>query len=255
MKLTEMDLKLDTGGIPDFSYQKASVMQGVLMEWLDPEYAAALHRNRWNPYAQYLEYRDNAWHWMIKTFEEEADQRIGGAVLNPEKTQIELRHSAVKIPIVDKQVSSVDSDQLLNQYYFQDAPKTIRVYFKTPTAFKRQGEYLFYPDIRCVYQSMILKYDAVTVKSGEAETAVLEELVKNTRILQYRLRSCSFHLEGVRIPSFMGEILLGLRGSQTLINYVHFLFRFACYSGAGIKTAMGMGAVGIRERRRNGVTE
>lgn len=250
MKLVKIDLTLDVGEGQEFSFQKASLMQGVLMEWLPADYAGKLHQNRWNPYSQHLERRDGVWHWLIHTFEEEADEKIGAAVLDPGREEIELKHGPTRIRILDRQVTAADTDQLLNQYYFQDAPRSIRVSFQTPTAFKRQGEYLNYPDMRCVYQSMILKYDAVTAGTGEVVEPVLEELTANTRVKQYRLRSGSFHMEGVRIPSFMGELLLTLGGSQTLTNYVHFLFHFACYSGIGIKTAMGMGSIDIQENNQ-----
>lgn len=250
MKLVTIDLLLDVEENQRFSYQKASLMQGVLMEWLDSDYAEKLHSGGWNPYAQYLEKVDGAWHWIVKMFDEEACQNISKALLDETKKSVYLRHEGTEIHILNRKIDIIETEDLLNQYYFQDAPKQIRIRFKTPTAFKRQGDYLFYPDIRCILQSMILKYDAVTAKTGNVDEKILEELVKNTKILQYHIRSSYFSLERVKIPAFTGEIFLGLRGSQTMINYIHFLFHFACYSGIGIKASMGMGAIEIKEKRK-----
>ena len=64
-------------------------------------------------------------------------------------------------------------------------------------------------------------------------------------LTRYELRSTSFSLEGVRIPSFVGRMTLKMTGTQTMSNFARMLFDFGCYSGIGIKTALGMGAVRI----------
>jgi CRISPR-associated endoribonuclease Cas6 len=50
-------------------------------------------------------------------------------------------------------------------------------------------------------------------------------------------------MEGVKIPSFVGKITFRMHGAQTMTNLAQMLFRFGEYSGIGIKTALGMGAV------------
>jgi CRISPR/Cas system endoribonuclease Cas6 (RAMP superfamily) len=42
---------------------------------------------------------------------------------------------------------------------------------------------------------------------------------------------------------------LRLHGPDTLARYVRFLLRFGEYSGVGIKTAIGMGGIRIKEGR------
>lgn len=250
MKLAKMDFQLEIKENQEFSYQKASLMQGVLMEWLDSEYAGKLHQGGWNPYAQHIEKINGEWHWIITTFEDEAYQNICSVLMEREQEEIVLKYNQQKIAIRNKKLELSSSEQLMNQYYFQDAPRNIKIHIVTPMAFKQRGSYVFYPDMRCMIQSMIHKYDAVTSREGEIDEQILEELVKNIYIQQYNLKSCRFHLEGVRIPAFIGEIQFGFHGSQTLINYMHFLFHFASYSGIGIKTAMGMGAIDVQERER-----
>ena len=43
MKLTKISLKLDIKEGQDFTLQKASLMHGILMEWIRPAYAEKLH--------------------------------------------------------------------------------------------------------------------------------------------------------------------------------------------------------------------
>lgn len=218
----------------------------ILMEWISPEYVEQLHKGGWNPYSQHLEKIGQEWHWIISIFDDEAYEQIYPNII--EKNEVYIRHDDIKIKIIEKETVSITTDELLETYYFQHMPRSIKIKFKTPTAFKQKGQYLFYPDLRCILQSMILKYDAVTVKEGTIQEEILEELVRNTRITQYNLRSCSFYMEGVKIPAFIGEIKLAISGPQTLVNYINFLFRFACYSGIGIKASVGMGAIEIQEK-------
>ena len=225
---------------------KSPGVMRVLMEWLDSDYVTELHSGGLNPYSQHLEKKEETWHWIINLFSEEAYERIYPKIIN--QTKIYIRHDDMEIGISDKSVQTIDLDELMNHYYFNKSPRNITIRFKTPTAFKQKGKYIFYPDIRCILQSMILKYDAVTVKEGMVQEEMLEELVSGTNIVKYHLRSCTFQMEGVKIPAFTGEIKLTFHGSQTLVNYIQFLFRFACYSGIGIKASVGMGAIEIQEK-------
>lgn len=69
--------------------------------------------------------------------------------------------------------------------------------------------------------------------------------------MRYDLKSTTFSLEGVKIPSFIGKITIKITGTQTMANFAHMLFEFGEYAGVGIKTALGMGYVKmLKERRR-----
>lgn len=58
-------------------------------------------------------------------------------------------------------------------------------------------------------------------------------------------------MEGIKIPSFIGEIGIRINGTDTMARYVKLLARFGEYSGVGIKTAMGMGAFRIKQKERD----
>lgn len=248
MRLSRIRMELDISEEQEFSYQKASLMQGVLMEWLTPEYAEKLHTNGWNPYSQYLEKKQGKWYWIVNIFQEEAFQEIYPVLMNASNTDIFLKHGNQRIKIAGKETEITDLQELMNEFYFKDSPRQICIRFKTPTAFKQKGGYLFVPDIGCILKSMIHKYDAVTSGEGNIDEDILDELLRNIQISRYHLRSTVFHMEGVKIPAFLGEVKFVLRGTQTLANYIHFLFQFASYSGIGIKASMGMGAIEIVEK-------
>ena len=48
----------------------------------------------------------------------------------------------------------------------------------------------------------------------------------------------------------MGELGIYISGTETMARYARLLFRFGEYAGVGIKTAMGMGALRIKEAKK-----
>ena len=100
-----------------------------------------------------------------------------------------------------------------------------------------------YPDIRSIYASLMSKYDAVNQDESMKDEESLDLLASSTTVNRYELRSAGFSLEGIKIPSFIGKMTFRINGAQTLCNFADMLFRFGEYSGVGIKTSLGMGAV------------
>ena len=141
-------------------------------------------------------------------------------------------------------------EQLFNDFYSGDAGRCFTIEFNTPTAFKKEGRYSFYPELFNIYHSLMMRFDSVSTRGGMYSEDTLEQLTNSTEIVDYNLRSLRFGLEGVRIPSFLGKIRIRIHGSQTMINFANLLFHFGNYSGIGIKTALGMGSVRITEQRR-----
>ena len=73
----------------------------------------------------------------------------------------------------------------------------------------------------------------------------LIQLEENSEIIRYRLKSIPFPMEGINVPGFTGSIRVKFSGTDTMMRYIRLLLRFGEYSGVGIKTAMGMGAIGL----------
>lgn len=237
---SRMDMTLS--GAEQLNYQMASLFHGALMEMLPETYVAELHESMLHPYTQHLEMRGHKWHWVVTVLNDRAKDIILGQTL-AQKSQIEIKKHGLVIGIADRKTDELTDKELSSQFYQEDAPRTISLQFLTPTAFKIDGRYVFYPDIRSMYLSLMNKYDAAgRAGSMKAEDA-LEFLCRNTSLFRYDLRSTLFSMEGVKIPSFVGKVSFRMHGAQTMINLAQILFRFGEYSGIGIKTALGMGAV------------
>ena len=101
------------------------------------------------------------------------------------------------------------------------------------------------PDIRLLFGSLMRKYSASSKTVEMIDEETLDYIVSHTSISDFRIRSTRFPLEGIKIPSFMGEITLHFTGTDTMARYAKMLLEFGEFSGVGIKAGMGMGAIRI----------
>jgi len=235
-------LDMTLSGAEQLNYQMASLFHGALMEMLPEAYVAELHESMLHPYTQHLEMRNHQWHWVVTTLNDRAKDLIIDQTL-AQKKQVDIKKHELVVRIAEKNMSELTDKELSSQFYQEDAPRTISLQFLTPTAFKIDGRYVFYPDIRSIYLSLMNKYDAASKAGSMKDEDALELLCRNTSLFRYDLRSTLFSMEGVKIPSFVGKITFRMHGAQTMTNLAQMLFRFGEYSGIGIKTALGMGAV------------
>ena len=161
------------------------------------------------------------------------------------RSSIFIKNRKLEIRIVEKSYSELSYKSLMDSFYDDECSRYINIQFISPTAFKKDGRYVFYPDIRCIFQSLMNKYDAAVSDEVMADEDTLEQLCENAQIAGYDLKSVSFSLEGVRIPSFIGKLTIKMHGTTTMVNFANMLFRFGTYSGIGIKTSLGMGSFKI----------
>ena len=224
----------------DLSYQMASSFHGALMEQIEPEYATDLHSSQLHPYTQHLEKSEDGWHWIVTALNEKACQEIiEKKLLKLQK--FKLAKHQIDLKIIDRKYMELSNRELAFNSYQSSQSPYISLRFLTPTAFKYQGRYINYPELSYLYSNLMNKYDAAD------EEEPLEQLIQNTSISRYDLHSIAFSMEGIRIPAFLGTMTLQIHGTQTICNFANMLFQFSEYSGIGIKTALGMGAVRYRD--------
>lgn len=94
------------------------------------------------------------------------------------------------------------------------------------------------------------KHDAICSDNEVYDDEVLALLEEKTFITQYNLRSTIFYLEGVKIPAFLGKITILVKSSQSLVNLVNYLLMLGEYTGVGIKSSIGMGAISVEHKER-----
>lgn len=246
--LTQLTLKLK--GEEPLSYQMSSRFHGFMMEQLPRDYGEVLHRSQLHPYSQYLEKRENQWYWVVQCLTKEAAEIIIEKGLS-HTDEIVLNNRNTVIKVTEKKYQSLSMKEIAEEFYWSQCSRIIRIRFVTPTAFKQKGAYLFFPDIRCIYQSLMNKYDAVVTNETMMDEDTLNYFCDNTLIIGYDIKSVFYHLEHIKIPAFIGSVTFRITGSQTMVNFANALFCFGEYSGIGIKTSLGMGAIHIIKREGN----
>ena len=172
-------------------------------------------------------------------------------ILNLNPKQIYITNKDLKLSIESIALEEIEFSELIDSTYFGECAKTVEIAFNTPTSFKVEGKYQFYPTVRHIFYSLISKYDAVASDNQIYSEEILDQFIRHIDIIRYNLRSRNFQLEGVRIPGFVGTVTLKIRGPQQFVNLVNMLLKFGEYSGVGIKTSIGMGSLSIENRERS----
>ena len=167
---------------------------------------------------------------------------------DPEFMQFTIEKKGMRVKILNKSTNMLPKKELLEVFYSDACSHYLNLEFLTPVSFKSNGRYQIMPEVRYLYQSLMNKYSAASAEMDMYDEETLEQLSGHSRIVRYRLKSTFFPVEGVKIPSFKGEVSIKIDGTDTMAKYARLLARFGEYSGVGIKTAMGMGALKIKER-------
>lgn len=233
----------------DITTNTSSVFHGFMMEKVEPDYATRLHQSGLNPYSQYISYEKDKTIWTINTLNEEAGRRIIDILADENLKEIFLTSKNKNYSILDKQLKKKTYQQLLEEAYFTEGSRYIPIRFLSPVAFKSEGRYVFFPDLKLVFKSLINRYDQFSTESSISDDEILGQIQENTEIIRYTLKSTFFYLEGIKVPAFYGQLTLKVNGPQMLVNLVNLIMSYGEYSGIGIKTALGMGAMVITQER------
>ncbi len=176
------------------------------MEYIDETFADEIHKTGLNPYSQHVEIEGNIIKWHIMTMTKHAKDKIIKPLLNNEIIELHIKYKDVKLLITNKKIEERTYLDLLESTYFGDCMPYINIQFLTPTAFKVNGKYQFYPTIHNIFRSLVKKHDVISSDTEIFSKELMEEIEKNVEITRYNLRSTNFYLEGVKIPAFIGSI-------------------------------------------------
>ena len=242
--ISRLVVELKTLSKEKIDYNIGSALQGVLMKIIDTEYADKLHEQSLNPYSQYFFKNKDKLYWIINTFTKEARENIIKPFLENRVDDFFIKYKSERFTYKIVDIRDISYDDLQSNISNNKFESYIYVEFITPTSFKSSGEYKFIPDEKWIISSIYNKLK--TFSKIELDEDIILSLIKNIRIVDYNLKSRRFNLEGVRIPSFMGNIKLSTRKcSYKEREYASLIFSLAPYYGIGIKTSIGMGAVRI----------
>ena len=232
----------------NISHHIGSLMQGVLMEYINPEYGGFLHQQGLKPYSQHFFYdrQKDSFIWRISTLTEEAGKEILIPLMEKSGERFFIRNKQAYLKIENKKVSShISYKELAARHFLGDIPRKTVIRFITPTTFKKDGEFTIFPDISNIYKSLYEKWNSFYSHISLEDPQVLEHLIDHTKMIGYNLRSTKFDMERVRINAFKGEVCLLVAGPSSLAAIAGLLFAFGEFSGVGAKCSLGMGGIEI----------
>ncbi|WP_302373675.1 CRISPR-associated endoribonuclease Cas6 [Enterococcus asini] len=219
-----------------------STLHGVLMELLPTEIVKQLHSaSAYSPLRQRLIIkRGSKPRWEIISLSSELGKILMNCLMD--RTSILLKHHQIEVAIGNISVEKIDETALIKDCFSQQvSPRYIKLAIQTPIAFKSKGEYEIFPDLQKFFRSIMLTFDSFFEDYELYDSETLTYILENVKIVDYRMRSTRFHLEGVRIPSFTGELKFRISGPQPMQQLIHLIIQFGELSGVGIKTSLGMG--------------
>ena len=246
--VTTLSLHIDSQSLSEENKRRACslgpMLQSVLLEQVDDFYAQQLHASTQNPYSQYCFLSEEGeLVWRISALTDEAAERLITPASKIESFSLKKRGET--FTIARKTIDSIGVDRLL-AILQGDADASFRLRFATPTAFKSKGRYVIMPDVRLVFQNLLMRYNQVYAGDCEIDSETVDYIAENVRITSYNLRSKYFPrtmAKADKIPAFVGTVMLHVAGPQSLKGLVSMLLTFGEASGIGIKTSMGMGGM------------
>lgn len=225
-----------------------SIMHGMLMEKFSPDMAEELHKSELKPFSQHLNInKDGNTTWRLTGLNNEMEKFLKDLSKNYIKEKWRLKQKGFDI-ILGEPTFVLDKSykQIADESFLSETPKRkIKFVFKTPSTFKKDGEYVLYPTASLIIKSLYAKWDSFTNGLRLDDPEVREHLEKHIKIIGYNLKTSSFDLNGISVMGFYGQTILSIKGPEALVKLTNMIIEFGKFSGIGIKTALGMGGLDI----------
>lgn len=222
-------------------------LHGFLMGELDKSYSKYLHENKTNPYASFVYREAESVVWEVSLLNEEAERKISPILIGLKSIRLENIENNINITKLELQ--QLTQEDLLEIFNVDSTDHYFTISFFTPVGFKSNGEYVIFPSIKLLFQSLMQKYNRMNGQD-EVDLELLEYLCKNVKIVKYNLKTYYYQVHNVRIPAFIGKISIKINGATTLKSFIKMLLVFGEYSGVGIKTSLGMGGYKLENRKK-----
>ena len=215
-------------------------LYSALLSAVPYEYADGLHNQEITPIAQHLSFSGRKIQWHISLFGENSCEYFGDILDNNDG----INTDDGRIVFEDKHSSIIMNDsELLQKAAMQPDSDIWVLRIDSPTTFKSSGEYVLFPSVELIINSMVQRLNALCESIAIDDDEAISMLKGGVRIASYQLNSAPFYIKGQCISGFIGRLSLRTRLSPPMMELWRLLACFSGYSGIGIKPALGMGGV------------
>ncbi len=228
----------------------ASHIQGWIMSQISDDFAESLHNRQVTPYSIASEIIKDTLIIRISLLDTETQEIIAPLLLENQLTMIPLKSLGFEgLTIFEKRVNYLTQKEMADTFYRSgQVSQHFRLQIISPSAFKSQGQYIFTPDLRLMFQSLMRNYNYFFEGTERIDKEMLDELLDKVYISNYQLASHYYPIHHRRIPAFKGNLTLISKGVDTLNQYLSILLQVGEYTGIGIKTSMGMGSIRLERK-------
>ena len=218
-----------------------SLLHGMLIERLTPEWQEKLHSAQLRPFSQWVEVKSpTLMIWHIGVVMDPLADMLATVILPGTVWHCGHLNTDMTIESVDRDSRTV-AEYLKPFFLAENAPSGVYITFMTPTTHKSQGSYAIFPSVSLITRNLNSHFCVMAPDFALNDADALEQVIAHTRITRYRLETSRYALEGTWITGYTGRVLLRFEGPDPLRRLAAALFNFSAYSGIGIKTALGMG--------------
>lgn len=244
MNLEKFTLKLKIDTDRKVNPSELSIYtHAILLDILPAEIADQVHNAQTNPYSQHCYYSQGDYYWEINILEQQIAEELRSILFSAEFQSFNVNQwDDLLIKIESKSLRTLNQSDLADIFYRQEAKSQFNLIFDTPTSFKSDEKYIFYPDLRLIIQSMMFKYNYF-FETEDFDEKFLNKVLEKTKITSYKCQSHYFKVHGYAIPAFRGEIRMTCWATDSVKKYLDMLLKFGEFSGVGMKTGLGMGSI------------
>lgn len=223
-----------------------SVIHGALMEHLPNDFVQAVHKQGLRPYSESI-YWDKAQQkaiWRMNVLNNATATVILPILNNLDELNLRQRGYSLAMRSLEYQAQSYN--ELVDAMFLSDkAPKGVYMHFLTATSFKRNGQYLNFPDVFLIINSLLNRWNEFADAVPLYENQLAANLSAMCKVDRYKLHSQNFSLERQVIQGFAGSIRIRFFAGDMQRRLLGLLCSYAVYAGVGIKTALGMGGTEV----------
>lgn len=222
---------------PEWAYR----LYAALLERAPQTFSDSVHDGSITPVSQFLRIDGYQLTWVVSLLGEDAETALSPVLEGTD-------HYTIKngvFTVAGRQVRRIaEPDELFQRAALTSMPR--RLCFRTPTAFKSQGNYVILPTMRLLVRNLAGKWNgcfAASCPIDDTDGQGLDTLAAGLHCVDFRLHGSSYPLKAGVVPGFVGTMSVENRLTGFHHQLMDVLLLFAGFSGIGIKTTLGMGGV------------
>lgn len=229
----------------ELSASRAYAFYSCLLSLLPNEFAVQIHEQGETPISQFL-YFDRSVNkniWQISVLGDSAVE--AACPVLDELTSLDLNIGTVYLSRLEKRTFT--AEEFILNARLTPVGRWTTLLVLSPAAFKQSGRYTILPQERLILQSLLNKWNLFFPDYPLDDEDAIKMLEDGMHISDYSLRSGRFPLKDHKIPGFLGSVTVEMRVSAPIMELWNLLVHFAEFSGVGIKTALGMGGIALKD--------